>query len=237
MVPLASLSPELVQEVTNFLVEAAKNPASLVLAIIIIFCVLAYFLFGKPDNAQGKALIFIGIIVLTIFLVVFFKPFTSPVPNTSQNQELNANYTRFEDLLASRKFMEADRETTEIIRRVTDTQDFEVVALTRVEEFPCADLDKIDKTWTRASNGWFGFSPQLRIWRESGMDWGKFIKRVGWDENNDTYANISDYSNFSFNTQAPEGQLPVRYSMVNVFTKMNEAYIIRIFDRLDACRK
>ncbi|WP_051470217.1 GUN4 domain-containing protein [Fischerella sp. PCC 9605] len=93
---------------------------------------------------------------------------------------VGVDYTPLRDLLVAGQWQKADEETgavmLKIARRVKDgwlrEEDF--------TEFPCLDLETIDRLWVKYSQGRFGFSVQSRIWESVGQDYAKFGDVVGW---------------------------------------------------------
>ncbi|MEM8545941.1 MAG: GUN4 domain-containing protein, partial [Cyanobacteria bacterium P01_H01_bin.119] len=82
--------------------------------------------------------------------------------------------------------------------------------------FPCADLQTIDRLWVKYSNGQFGFSVQKRIYVECGAQldgqypgdkvWNEFCRRVGWMNGKNSYVS---YSDLMANPQkSPAGEFP-----------------------------
>ncbi|NMG61165.1 hypothetical protein E1H12_22295, partial [Geitlerinema sp. P-1104] len=98
------------------------------------------------------------------------------------------SYYKLRDLLAAKKWKEADRETAERMCEVMGRQSEGWMRVEDLEKFPCKDLKIIDKLWVHYSRGKFGFSVQKKIWEECGSpteyndDWERFWDRVGWRE-------------------------------------------------------
>ncbi|WP_333141727.1 GUN4 domain-containing protein [Microcoleus sp. Pol11C2] len=94
----------------------------------------------------------------TIRIVTSDIPGESPQiePDVPLKSERGVDYTKLRDLLATRKWKEANRET-EIKMR-------EAAGGPYLDRFPCEDLRTIDQLWVKYSNGSFGFSVQKRIY-------------------------------------------------------------------------
>ncbi|MCT7959260.1 serine/threonine-protein kinase [Laspinema sp. D1] len=96
------------------------------------------------------------------------------------------NYYKLRNLLAARKWEEADQETTELMWKVMGRQNAQWLRDEDIERFPHQDLKIIDKLWVHYSDGEFGFSVQKKIWEECGRpivmndDWLRFAEKVGW---------------------------------------------------------
>jgi hypothetical protein len=61
------------------------------------------------------------------------------------------------------------------------------LSINDIENFPCADLRKIDQLWVKYSKGKFGFSVQKKIYQSLGGTkeydrkvWVTFCDKVGW---------------------------------------------------------
>lgn len=114
-------------------------------------------------------------------------------------------YAKLAGLLADRKWLEADRETTQIMLRVSGRESSSWLRVEDIEQFPKSDLAEIDRLWVVNSDGHFGFRTQNQIWQEvihqtaSPVEaWCRFGDRLGW--NNQKTRNYS--------LSAPPGHLP-----------------------------
>ncbi len=127
--------------------------------------------------------------------------------------EKNVDYTRLRDLLAARKWKEANQETLAVMLKAAGRKKEGWLDIESIETFPCADLRIIDSLWVKYSDGRFGFSVQKRIWESVGGKLGdyayeiycSFGVRVGWFVKEE----LIDYSNLNFSLNAPRGHLPV----------------------------
>jgi GUN4-like len=96
------------------------------------------------------------------------------------------DYRNLRDLLYAGKWKEANKETWEVMLVATDRQRQGWIDSDSFKKFPCTDLLIIDRLWINASEGQFGFSVQMKIWKECGCpmqnndDWRKFLDRIGW---------------------------------------------------------
>ncbi|MEA5530259.1 serine/threonine-protein kinase [Dolichospermum sp. UHCC 0684] len=121
------------------------------------------------------------------------------------------DYTQLRNLLAARKWKEADEETARIMLSVAKREEEDWLDAEDIHNFPCEDLHTIDQLWVKYSNGRFGFSVQQRIYQSMGgtrkfnpsvLD--AFGDTVGWrKEGNWLY-----YKNITFDETAPEAFLP-----------------------------
>lgn len=97
------------------------------------------------------------------------------------------NYSHLQNLLASKKWKDADLETASIMLRVCDRNSQGFLDPSDIEKFPCEDLSTIESLWQKYSNGRFGFVVQTHIWQSVGGTsnpdweaWCRFGKGVGW---------------------------------------------------------
>lgn len=122
------------------------------------------------------------------------------------------DYTNLQNLLASRKWQEADEETARIMLKVANREKQGWLDRENFERFSCEDLRIIDQFWVKYSNGRFGFSIQKKIWLEVGGKpgvyneevWKRFSNRVGWLVKNRWIY----YRDFTFHSNASQGHLP-----------------------------
>jgi hypothetical protein len=131
--------------------------------------------------------------------------------------EKGIDYTRLRDLLKAGKWKEADQETAEIMLRAVGRQSNDWMRPEELRNFPCADLQTIDKLWVKYSQGKFGFSVQKQIYVACGAQldgnypgdkiWHKFCDQLGWLVKED-YVN---YFNLKFDPSLSlPGELPAR---------------------------
>lgn len=132
------------------------------------------------------------------------------------SQSCQANYTKLEQLLTSKKWAEADQETTELIgkvlRKAVDRKKFfgySVLDTFQLNQYrsrllylqgiPCEDLKIIDQLWSKNSNGNFGLKAQAQIALSISkivevkgnprrvLDLSNLEKRLGWTHLSDTH--------------------------------------------------
>lgn len=134
---------------------------------------------------------------------------TSPPDNLIS--EVGMDYRKLRDLLAARKWREADEETRSVILQVAHREQIGWLESTHIKSFPCLDLSTIDQLWVKYSNKRFGFSIQKHIWQEIGgknyvddRAWCRFGERVGWRVGGDWLW----WDNLTFTRNAPKGHLP-----------------------------
>ncbi|MGB3266366.1 MAG: serine/threonine-protein kinase [Microcoleus sp.] len=123
---------------------------------------------------------------------------------------MGVDYTRLRNLLAAGKWKEADGETLKVMLKAARREKEGYLDRESIENFPGDDLRTIDQLWVKYSQGRFGFSVQKKIWLEVGgkVDYDTECKlgdRCGWRKGGEWL----NYSNLTFNKQAPVGNLPV----------------------------
>jgi len=147
------------------------------------------------------------------------------------------DYSELEQLLSQKKWVEADQVTANIILRMADRSAGEGRFLTEnsIKALPCEELNAIDSLWTHHSNGLFGFSVQVEIWKSLGsprnlnspidiraMD--SFCHQVGWSSGKDL-SEILDKGCFpvtyGIRTKGNDGNLdykitPLAYTVVGI---------------------
>jgi len=154
------------------------------------------------------------------------QPQTIPNINTSS---VRMDYTQLRNLLAAGKWKEADSETNRVMLAVAKTRGLSWRSgewngnRSNISRFPCSDIQTIDKLWTTASNGRFGFSIQNKIWENLGGAIGRYQDSTVslWHSYNEiigTRMNGRDlnYNELNFTTSAPRGHLPALSSGYNI---------------------
>jgi GUN4-like len=146
------------------------------------------------------------------------------------NSSVNIDYSKLRDLLIDEKWLEADKETAELLLKVRNRQKKGWLRPEGdIDKFPCQDLYTIDQLWVKLSGGKFGFSIQADIWdrlkgnslaknrkalesryhnqevEQSRQAWRNFGEAVGWRINN-KWKGIEE---LCFNLDANRGHLPM----------------------------
>ncbi len=155
------------------------------------------------------------------------------------------NYSRLSDLLAARKWKEADQETkrmmlqatgreqegwlsTESMLQATGREQEGWLREEDINKFSCEDLRIIDRLWLDSSQGKFGFSVQKEIWQKNGSPtvdspmriWRQFYINVGWkteESGIESDAGYVSYDDLRGFTSEPSrrGNLPSGLELVN----------------------
>jgi serine protease Do len=136
-----------------------------------------------------------------------------PRESTETSNSTPVMFQKLEALLQARNWKEADLETWELMKKLTNRENQESLRVEDYRNFPSQALQIMDQLWVRYSNGKFGFSVQKQIWFNLGgkldgtSDTDTFLKlseSVGWKQRERWI--IYDEYNFSIN--APSGHLP-----------------------------
>ena len=169
------------------------------------------------------------------------SPKSTPVPNAIPTKtdvplksERGIDYTNLRDLLATKKWKEADEETARVMLKVAGREEERWLDVEDIEKFPCEDLRTIDQLWVKYSNGRFGFSVQKRIYQSLGRTgkydekgWEPFSDKVGWSKNGRMLL-----KDLTFSEKASEAHLPVAiFGNVRI-----RAFPWCVFSRVETCR-
>ncbi|TVP58817.1 MAG: serine/threonine protein kinase [Nodularia sp. (in: Bacteria)] len=145
-------------------------------------------------------------------------------------------YTRLRDLLAAGSWKEANDETVRLMLVVAKQEKEGLLFMTSVENFPCKDLQTIDKLWVKHSNGRFGFSVQKPIYQSLGgtREFNRniaeaFGEKIGWRKER----KWKSYSELTFDKIAPPGHLPSDRSAGGFRWGLTRG---TLFSRMDICK-
>ncbi len=160
------------------------------------------------------------------------------VNDIEENLILVTDIYRFQPLqklLADGNFREADQETIRVILGITQQPDLESITPNDVRQFPCNELQVIDKIWAKYSQGKFGFGAQSRIYQSVGgsldttiaQDYSiieKFGKTVAWRKDN----KWQKCDELDYTINAPEGCHPSRWWNSPFGSKMTNFFFARL---------
>ncbi len=139
----------------------------------------------------------------------------------------NVDYTKLHDLLAAKKWKQANWETNIIMQKAARirwlVKIFGVFGWglnsQNMKQISCTDLQTIDQLWQQYSNGKFGFSVQKQIYLDTENNpleftketYQKFSEKIGWKlkRNKGLLGGWLLYCNLIFKSKAPRGHLPV----------------------------
>ena len=161
----------------------------------------------------------------------------SEIENSLQLVSDIVRYQPLRDMLAAKKWEEADTETIRLIADIAGHSDLEDFRPAEVQHFPCAQLQVIDNLWLTYSDRRFGFSIQAHIYQEVGgnlettieqdskiiQKWGE---RLGWRENN----RWKKCDELDWSLNAPEGSHPARWWNSPFGSKMTNYFLARLMN-------
>ena len=137
-----------------------------------------------------------------------------PRSRSSLNDELNSarevDYTKLQQLLASRRWQAADQETWVVLCQALGWKNKKYLHYYHLQEMPCKDLKTINQLWVKYSQNRFGFSIQAQIYQAVAEDYGQFCDRVGWL----TYHTRDPAKSLQYRLSAPVGHLPFRHWII-----------------------
>jgi hypothetical protein len=100
------------------------------------------------------------------------------------------DYRELEKLLKDKQWYEADQLTYKLMLKASEREKEGWINSDSIKNFPCEDLQTIDRLWLHYSNGLYGFSVQKDIYVECGgklnfsypsdETWNKFCDRTAW---------------------------------------------------------
>jgi GUN4-like len=126
----------------------------------------------------------------------------------------SSDYNHLNDLLAAQQWKEADDETARIMLKIAGREAEGWLDCESIMQFPCVDLNEIDRLWLEHSNNRFGISLWETAWSHFGSRvdnqmenrlgelFGWYDQGVGWK--------FGERLDFSLN--APIGHLPNLFS-------------------------
>nr|YP_009392803.1 hypothetical protein [Caloglossa intermedia]ARW61365.1 hypothetical protein [Caloglossa intermedia] len=122
---------------------------------------------------------------------------------------LDTKYKELNNALKEKKFQKADEITKNYLIQLAQ-ENIKVkrkwLYFTDIHSIPPYDLFFIDLLWKIYSNSRFGFSVQRNIWLSCNKNWGIFLEKINWNQEN----KIKRYPDeFTWNTSATKGHLPL----------------------------
>lgn len=144
-------------------------------------------------------------------------------------------YAKLRNYLQEKRWFDADLETTNLIMAIAGHNRLEELRPEEIQKFPCNSLRVIDNLWVKYSQGRFGFSIQLEIYKNCGGDreatieenqklveqWGE---KLGWREN-DRWLRCED---LDYSLNAPEGCHPSQWWNSPYGNKMTNYFLARL---------
>jgi len=127
-----------------------------------------------------------------------------PSANVSTVQPPINKYTKLRDLLAAKKWKEADKETANVMLNASSKESSSYLSEDDIKGLPTEVLRKINQLWVEHSGGRFGFSVQKTIYLEASKDYDRLGDRLGWKKEGEWLR----WGELNFSEQAPKGHLP-----------------------------
>ncbi len=163
---------------------------------------------------------------------------------TSQSLN-NSDYSKLENLLAEKKWQEADEETYDLILKLTQrTRAGGINTRAIKEKISCEEIRNIDQLWREYSKDKFGLSIQISVYLETGnnlegynpQSYQIFGDRVGWRK----ARKWKKYEQLNFSEDAPKGHLPVALREPEVTVNIPEFMITKrlrrvLYSRVEEC--
>jgi len=166
-------------------------------------------------------------------------PSSNPIPTPTSvipsgrvvpSSKVPARYKKLRNLLAAKRWKEADAETRRVMLVVAKKKTYHELYRDDIEKFPCSDLRGIDQLWVKYSKGRFGFSVQAHIYQSLGGPgdadplssiWAAYGIRIGW------YKHKRWFYHPTFNLTAKFGHLPGPRELSAEDAEENERYGVR----------
>ena len=173
-----------------------------------------------------------GVQINTFQSGITLKSYVANQSDLASQPIVKANYTKLEQLLAAKKWKEADEETYKKMLEVGGKLQRghiirgDLIGIKGIENFSCPDLRAMDRLWVKYSNGRFGFSVQKRIYQNlggpkesngqvlnefNGQVLLAYYEAVGWKQKGEKGKWLL-YSQLTFNRNAPSGHLPAAFN-------------------------
>ncbi len=138
-------------------------------------------------------------------------PIYPALDDKQDKQEID--YTCLRDLLKTGQWKEADEETAAVMQRIAGGEKQAWVHGATLENFPCVELNTINRLWLEHSRDRFGLSVQQQIFASVNYNWDEFGDRVGWCGKKGWFRRSEiywkTYAELTFTDAAPVGHLPV----------------------------
>ncbi|NET59527.1 MAG: protein kinase [Symploca sp. SIO2E6] len=131
-----------------------------------------------------------------------------------QGIDYRVHYSGLRDLLARKKWQEADNQTWDLLCQALGRRPGYYLQTADIKNLPCQDLLLIDQLWHKYSEGRFSFTVQKQIYEEVAGDYPSFCDRVGWPlHNSNTLQSRSSFKlrlPFTQTPPMPVGHFPSR---------------------------
>lgn len=162
---------------------------------------------------------------------------------TELKSDVGIDYSNLQTLLANQQWQEADQETLSVMSKALPNPDNPDM-VGDMSQFPCSDLQTIDRLWLEHSRRHFGFSVQKERWESLG---GKleeielsnntffdndFATNVGWKKD----TNFLNWEELDYSLTAPQGHLPAKWVNSDTIVAAS-GQIYKAWKRLQDCQE
>ena len=122
--------------------------------------------------------------------------------------DVDINYAELQLMLIEQRFEEADRLTSQYLRKLAGklAEKRGYVFFSEVQNMSGKDLQTIDRLWTIYSTGRFGFTIQAKILKSVGKKYELLWPKIGWKKNG-LWTRYP--SSFNWSLEAPDGHMPL----------------------------
>jgi predicted NACHT family NTPase len=151
---------------------------------------------------------------------------------------LDVRCSKLEDYLKNQQWEKADVETSRVMLQTMGREEDRYLRFNDIENYPCADLRKIDQLWVKYSKGKFGFSVQKKIYQSLGGTkeydskvWSAFGDKVGWRKGGKSLM----WEQLTFSIDNYNGHLP-SWHFDRLAFDFSEIGDTVLFSRTETCR-
>jgi uncharacterized caspase-like protein len=131
-------------------------------------------------------------------------PRQNPTQDNLDSEQVSNKYTKLRDLLAAKKWKEADEETAKVMLKASGKELLGYLSEDDIKKLPTQVLDTINQLWVKNSGGRFGFSIQKSIYLQVSKNYDRLGDRLGWKKE----GKWLHWRELNFSEQAPKGHLP-----------------------------
>jgi uncharacterized caspase-like protein len=128
----------------------------------------------------------------------------NPTQDNLDSEQGSNKYIRLRDLLAAKKWKEADEETAKIMLKASGKEFLGYLSEDDIKRLPTKVLYTINQLWNNYSRGRFGFSVQKSIYLQANKNYDSLGERLGWKKE----GKWLHWRELEFSEQAPKGHLP-----------------------------
>lgn len=155
------------------------------------------------------------------------------------------DYRELEKLLKAKEWQKADELTDRLMLKASGNEEQGWIDTESIKNFPCEDLQTIDRLWVHYSDGLYGFSVQKDIYVECGgkldfsylsdENWKKFCDLTAWKSEGKWVSYPDQF--FMNNLISVKGHLPMLYVQLGLGLRLwkKGSKTIYFFSRIETC--